>query len=174
MKILVLCDEGNNRSVTLASHLKYWGHDVLSAGLKRNARATLAMLGEWGDRIIVTDQEQERGFVDPEFLRKLDLWDIGPDHYPRPFNKELLAIVRRMMEEHKAEYKGAEYKEAEERALARYELKRRACAGNVPSLSLTPLVPAFPGVPCTAPGLSRGGNPGGLWGASGLEGPRFS
>ena len=106
MKILVLCDEGNNRSVTVAHHLKYWGHDLLAAGIKKNSRATLQMLCDWAGRIIVTEQCQIAGLsyvvLDD---RKIQLWDIGPDVYKRPFNPELLAIVRRMMEEHKAEYK---------------------------------------------------------------------
>jgi hypothetical protein len=36
---------------------------------------------------------------------EIQLWNIGPDKYPRPFNSELLAIVRRLMEEHREEYK---------------------------------------------------------------------
>lgn len=104
MKILVLCDEGNNRSVTVAHHLKYWGHDVIAAGLKRNKTETLQMLCEWADRIIVTDKDQWEK-LRADHLFKLRLWDIGPDVYPRPFNKEMLAIVRRLMEAHKAEYK---------------------------------------------------------------------
>lgn len=100
MKILVLCDEGVNRSVTIASQLKYWGHDVLSAGMKRNTAETIGILSNWADRIITTEEGQLEG-------PKVQLWNIGPDHYPRPFNKELLAIVRDLMEEHKPEYKEA-------------------------------------------------------------------
>lgn len=111
MKILVLCDQGNNRSVTLAHHLKYWGHDVIPAGLKTNSQDTLIMLVKWSDRIIITEQSQvvELGTIWSwplsELSPKLQLWNIGPDNYPRPFNKELLVIVRRLMEEHKTEYK---------------------------------------------------------------------
>jgi hypothetical protein len=113
MKILVLCDQGNNRSVTVAHHLKYWGHDVLAAGLKTNSQATLLMLCDWADRIIFTEGSQiaELGTIwwrpIKELSEKSQLWDIGPDIYKRPFNPELLAIVRRMMEEHKSEYKKA-------------------------------------------------------------------
>lgn len=118
MKILVLCDQGNNRSVTLAHHLKYWDHDVIPAGLKTNSPETLAMLFDWADRIILTERTQgdEIEKLFPEWrttenmvsaLRKAQLWNIGPDVYPRPFNKELLPIVRRLMDEHKAEYKPA-------------------------------------------------------------------
>jgi predicted protein tyrosine phosphatase len=109
MKILVLCDEGNNRSVTVAHHLKYWGHDVIAAGLKRNSRKTLQMLTSWADRIILTDRFQLADLQSLHESRfdtsKVDVWDIGPDKYPRPFNKDLLAIVRRMMSGHEGEYK---------------------------------------------------------------------
>ena len=112
MKILVLCDQGNNRSVTVAHHLKYWGHDVLAAGLKMNSPVTLRILYGWADRIILTESKQLDEMFFPvddglraEILAKVQLWDIGPDIYKRPFNPELLAIVRRMMEERKGEYK---------------------------------------------------------------------
>lgn len=101
VKILVLCDEGNNRSVTIAHQLKYWGHDVLTAGLETNSGDTLAMLYNWADRIIVTDKKQ---VSHPQAPVDAQLWDVGPDVYPRPFNKELLRKVKQLMEEHRAEY----------------------------------------------------------------------
>lgn len=107
MKVLVVCDEGNNRSVTIAGQLKYWGHDVLTVGLARNSTETLEMLVKWSDRVIITDYAQS----DHPELRtqrardKTQLWDIGPDVYPRPFNKGLLAKVKVLMQEHRAEYK---------------------------------------------------------------------
>jgi hypothetical protein len=91
VRILCLCDEGNNRSVVVAHQLKYLGHDCLSAGLSRNGADTLAMLYEWADHIITTDASQ---LVPAEHQAKVRLWNIGPDRYPRPFNKELLTIVR--------------------------------------------------------------------------------
>lgn len=109
MKILVLCDQGNNRSVTIAHQLKYWRHDILTAGLKANPQDTIRMLSLWADRIIYTHTDQvDLTFYeeyDPEIFAKLQLWDVGPDTFPRPFNKELLAKVKRLMAEHEAEYK---------------------------------------------------------------------
>lgn len=106
MKILVCCDQGNNRSVTIAHHLKYWNHDVLTAGLLTNSSHTIAMLGAWADRIILTDQIQLDALPKPmTFADKFQLWDVGPDIYPRPFNKDLLTKVRKLMTEHEAEYK---------------------------------------------------------------------
>jgi hypothetical protein len=54
-RILCLCDEGVNRSVTIAHQLKYLGHDVLSAGLKTNSVDTLMTLAKWADHVIYTE-----------------------------------------------------------------------------------------------------------------------
>lgn len=97
MKILVLCDQGENRSPTLAHQLKYLGHDVLTAGLARNSADTLHILRHWADKIIITEAGQL------PVGGKVELWDIGPDIYPRPFNKKLLKIVRLLIELHRAE-----------------------------------------------------------------------
>jgi predicted protein tyrosine phosphatase len=102
MKILVLCDQGNNRSVTVASLIKYWPNvDVLSAGLSTNSPATLGMLQDWADKIIFTEAIQGASIIESD---KATLWDIGPDNYPRPFNRQLLNKVRTLMEQHKQEY----------------------------------------------------------------------
>jgi predicted protein tyrosine phosphatase len=106
LKILVLCDQGNNRSVTIAHHLKYWGHDILSAGISTNTQKTLDGLVEWADRVITTEKGQELKWHGTQYEDKFQLWNVGPDTYPRPFNRELLGKVRALMENHKAEYKG--------------------------------------------------------------------
>lgn len=98
MRILVVCDEGNNRSVTIASRIKYLGHDVLTAGLRRNDPGTLRMLAEWADRIITTDTDQHFNWPDPDRVR---LWCVGPDRYKRPFNPQLLAIVNDLIAQHR-------------------------------------------------------------------------
>jgi hypothetical protein len=38
-------------------------------------------------------------------MEKCQTWDIGPDEYPRPYNPQLLKLVKRLAQEHKAEYK---------------------------------------------------------------------
>ena len=106
MKILVLCDQGNNRSVTLAHQLKYLKdaagqtHDVLTAGTKTNGYDTLIMLQDWADKVIVVDQFQ----MQPgHYLEKTELWNLGADVYPRPHNKELLAKVKQVIADHREE-----------------------------------------------------------------------
>lgn len=101
MKILVVCDQGNNRSVTLAGQLKYLGNDVLSAGLQTNNNKTLKMLHEWADTTIVTEESQFRTLVHIVGNEdQIEVWNIGPDVYKRPYNKQLLAIVKQLIKEH--------------------------------------------------------------------------
>lgn len=101
MKILCLCQEGNNRSVVFAHQLRYWGHDVLTGGLRTNTMSTLNMLCGWADVIILTERGQDRlmplGYED-----KVKLFDVGPDAYPRPFNMDLLTKVQRYLQDNKA------------------------------------------------------------------------
>lgn len=91
MRLLTVCDQGNNRSITLAHQLKYLGHDVLSAGLQTNKDETLRMLYDWAERIITTDTTQ---VIPDKFQSKVVLFDLGIDVYPRPFNTTLLQKVK--------------------------------------------------------------------------------
>jgi len=108
MKILCLCDHGNNRSIHLAHHLKYWGHDVLAAGVDRNLPETLRMLYAWADKIIITDRPQLKKILsvydstERSCEDRVILFDVGPDIYKRPFNPELLVLVKKFLKENKA------------------------------------------------------------------------
>ena len=65
---------------------------MLSAGLAMNPAPTLQMLCDWADRVICTDCTQGETLnlkVKVAVPEKLQLWDIGPDIYKRPFNPEL-------------------------------------------------------------------------------------
>lgn len=97
MKILVVCDQGVNRSVTLAGQLKYLGHDVLSAGVSTNSVDTQKLLYDWADKVIIVDFQLALPMYQSD---KVELWNIGPDVYPRPYNKDLLKIVKRLIAEH--------------------------------------------------------------------------
>lgn len=108
--ILIVCDEGNNRSVTIAGQLKYWGHDCLSVGRNRNRKDTIEALVLWSDLTIATDKAIVEWLeTETEALNLIDgptclqLWDIGEDKYPRPYNKELLALVKTHIEKHRKE-----------------------------------------------------------------------
>lgn len=85
-KIVTVCDLGCNRSVMFAHRLKFWGNDTIPIGLKNTTLSTLEMLFHWADLIITTASDQE---IPDQFKHKVILLDVGPDVYPRPFNKVL-------------------------------------------------------------------------------------
>jgi hypothetical protein len=90
MRILCVCGEGNNRSATLAQLLRYrdGGQDCLAVGLRTASPETLDMLFRWAEVILLTARDQS---VPEEHRPKVRLVDMGPDTYPRPFNKDLLS-----------------------------------------------------------------------------------
>lgn len=98
MKILTVCDQGINRSVQFAHLLKYLKHDTLPVGLKTTSAETLQMLYQWADVIILTEEKQLME-IPGDYHKKVKVWDVGPDNYPRPFNPELNAIARRFIKE---------------------------------------------------------------------------
>lgn len=101
MKILTICEQGNNRSVTFAHCLKYWKHDVIPVGVKTNSKETLDMLYKWADLIILTFKSLEL-HIPEEHKAKIKLFDVGEkDIYPRPFNKELHIIVKGFLDDNK-------------------------------------------------------------------------
>ena len=116
MKILCICDQGNNRSVTFAHLLKYWGNDTLSLGLATTSPETLTMLCAWADKIVLTEASQ-RVTIPPRLHSKLVLCDVGPDTYPRPFNKELLVKAKQQLELHRAELCSKDGRAFEERVI---------------------------------------------------------
>ncbi|MCR4324161.1 MAG: hypothetical protein NUV69_00530 [Candidatus Curtissbacteria bacterium] len=96
--ILCVCEHGNNRSVTMAWLLKYVeGFETLTAGLKYHSPETLRMLFEWAD-VITVPEERLLSLIPEEYKSKVKFYDIGPDKYPRPHNKDLLARARALFE----------------------------------------------------------------------------
>ena len=98
MKILTVCDQGNNRSVQFAHLLKYLKNDTIPIGLKTTTKETLDMLFEWADTIILTEEKQ-RDDIPETYHDKIRVWDVGPDNYPRPFNKELYEMARKIIKD---------------------------------------------------------------------------
>lgn len=94
-----MCDEGNSRSPTIASLLKYQParHDTLSVGVQTASEATLDMLGEWADLVVCTSPNQRLAFpgVDDD---RIMVWPV-PDAFPRPFNPELRRLVLQLISE---------------------------------------------------------------------------
>jgi len=98
MKILTVCDQWNNRSVNFAHLLKYWWNDCIPVWLKTNSPETLDMLFKWADKIILTEDIQ---VIPDEFMSKTILLNVWPDNFPRPFNKDLNELVRKLLDDNK-------------------------------------------------------------------------
>ncbi len=84
MKVLVLCNHGNVRSVGLAYLIKLiYKYDVLTAGVEENPPETLKYLESWSDRIISLTKEAYILFPESSFI------DIGKDVWHNPFSRDL-------------------------------------------------------------------------------------
>jgi predicted protein tyrosine phosphatase len=98
MKILCCCSEGANRSVTLAHILRYApDFETMTVGLKYNSDATVMMMFEWADKILLVERWMIT-LVPKRYEHKVKIVDIGPDIYPRPYNPELYAKIKRLLE----------------------------------------------------------------------------
>ncbi len=98
MKILCICEHGNNRSCNLATHLKYeYYAETIATGTRRVSNKTMKMLCEWADHIIVIQPELVNDTI-RKYKGKLQIWDLGPDIYPRPYNTVLDAKCRELVE----------------------------------------------------------------------------
>jgi len=98
MKILCTCAHGNNRSVTMAHILKYVpGFETMTIGLEYHTPETKKMMFEWADKILVPE-EKLLTLIPEEYKHKVKFYNIGEDKYPRPFNKELYAKAKALME----------------------------------------------------------------------------
>lgn len=82
MKILTICRAGLVRSVSLADVLKlhFYETDVLPVGIDFNSAATLHMLYEWADRIVVME-EHYRKKIPEQYHSKVLVCEVGPDTY---------------------------------------------------------------------------------------------
>lgn len=96
--ILCVCEHGNNRSVTMAHALKYVENfETLTAGVGYHTPETLKMLYEWAD-VITVPEEKLLSYIPEEYKHKIKFYNVGEDHYPRPFNKDLYTKVKELME----------------------------------------------------------------------------
>lgn len=88
MKILVLCNHGNVRSVGLAYLIKtIYKHEAIAAGVEDLSADTLLYLAKWADKIITLTPEAMKtmeGYTD-----KLGNLYVGEDIWHNPFAQEL-------------------------------------------------------------------------------------
>lgn len=100
MKILCVCDYGVNRSVHIAHVLKFRGnHDTLAVGINTSSPETIAMLADWADLVILTDDVQ-RVYL-PVDTTNVWVWSLL-DGAKRPFNAHQHKLVERYIDEYRA------------------------------------------------------------------------
>jgi hypothetical protein len=93
MRILCVCDHGSSRSVHIADQLRYRGHEAIPIGATKTSDETRTLLAGWADLVVFTDAAQQQLFPPVESR----IWAM-PDLFPRPYNAQLLAIVRHHLE----------------------------------------------------------------------------
>lgn len=97
MKVVCMCQGGNSRSVACAYLLKYkYGMDALACGWEKNSKATLKMLFEWAEAIVIM-QACFLEYVDPIYHPKLHIIDVGPDIWCNGLHPDLLEKVDGML-----------------------------------------------------------------------------
>lgn len=94
MRILCVCDHGSSRSVHIADQLRWRGHEAIPVGAHKTSDDTRTILTGWADLVIFTDPAQIPLFPG---AAQSKLWPIE-DRYPRPYNRELLGIIRHHLE----------------------------------------------------------------------------
>ena len=95
MKVLCVCNRGVSRSPTIAALLTNKGHDALAVGSDTASFETRRLLSGWCEMAIFTDPSQIAAF--PDLKVHAEVWPVA-DCYPRPFNKDLHALVLRLIE----------------------------------------------------------------------------
>ena len=99
MKVLTICAAGTVRSVAMAHRLKHdYGIDAVPVGHDVNSQATIDMLSDWADRIIVMQPGYASGILQ-QYAHKIvppALTDVGGDRWLNPLHPELQSIVRKI------------------------------------------------------------------------------
>ena len=96
-KILCVCQEGNNRSVVLASVLKNEKQfDAIAIGIRKSSLETQTMLFDWADIIILVD-DTFKDEIPVRYVNKLKIWNVGQDRFFNGFNQELLNMYRQFI-----------------------------------------------------------------------------
>lgn len=105
MKIITVCEHGNKRSVHAAFLMHHKRkvdgggfNDVVPIGISNTSKELQKMLFDWCDWIILTDA-RFKDQIPSEYQSKLHIWDVGEDRWPSTFNKELMDLLRKRMEE---------------------------------------------------------------------------
>ena len=95
MKILVICQRGNVRSVTVATLLKdYAGlNDVIALGVQTSTPETLQYMVEWADLVINAGQTELVDYLDWPSVKAYVYLGIEIDRWQKSMHPELMRIV---------------------------------------------------------------------------------
>ena len=95
MKIVVMCQQGNSRSVALAYLLKEMKHEAIAIGVLSTSRNTRKMFYDWADLIIlVINEKRYKHWIPKEYHSKVKVWDVGPDIFFKGYSEDLLQIFK--------------------------------------------------------------------------------
>lgn len=96
-KFLCICHYGHSRSVALCRVLHGMGINAVAAGTG-TAGTAIDVLAGWADVIAVMVPEA-KSKIPTEFHSKIRDFSVGPDRWSNPYNQELLAILKKKIEE---------------------------------------------------------------------------
>lgn len=104
MKILVLCEHGNVRSVSVAYLFKtLFKADCIAYGAKSGNEQTMLYLSEWADKIVLADSTI-LGYLPSEVLKfephKLITFQLGEDIWHKPFHQGLMHKIYKSLAKH--------------------------------------------------------------------------
>lgn len=95
MKIIIMCQQGNSRSVALAYLLKEMKHEAIAIGMLSTSRKTRKMFYDWADLIIlVISEKRYKHWIPEEYHPKVKVWDVGVDRFFRGYDEELLQTFK--------------------------------------------------------------------------------
>ena len=98
MKALCVCHYGHSRSVALVRVLHGIGIEAVAAGAHTAGSRFLKMMSEEATHIFI----MEPGYLEQipyEDRDKVVCLNVGPDRWSNPYNQELLALCKKLLEE---------------------------------------------------------------------------
>lgn len=97
MNLLCICAYGHSRSVCLARLFHGMGYNAISIGYGTSGSG-LSVLTEWADYIMIVDQNASP-HIPQQHIHKCKNFDVGPDVWQNPYNKELRAKFELLVKE---------------------------------------------------------------------------
>jgi hypothetical protein len=93
---LCVCQWGHSRSVALSRVFHSRREEAVAVGVS-GARSSFNILCAWADRIFIL-QPHFMEYIPTEYRNKVAIFDVGPDRWVNPYNKELEKILNDMLD----------------------------------------------------------------------------